>query len=365
MKFSYPHASRRVFGLLATVVAVAAICWLGSNWLFQPAVVEAKLSPGTEALLQVPISFDINDPKVQAALAAQNRHTPQILSQPDVVGTATGVNNVAEPTVVVYTKKAIAAGTIPDHVDGIPVTVTVTGKITPMQVSYYFPRPVPIGVSVGIKGECSSGTIGARVKDLLNRTFALSNNHVLAMENDAPLGSRLVQPGLYDLACVFSSSYGIGSLYDFEPISFTGDNIMDAAIAGATRTRLGRATPTGGYGTPKSATAAAVISQRVQKYGRTTALTRGTITGLNAIFDVDYGDGITPRLARFVNQIVVQSARVFILPGDSGSLLVNYPSNNPVGLLFAGDSTGKLAIANPINPVLQRFGVTIDGIGLP
>jgi hypothetical protein len=32
-----------------------------------------------------------------------------------------------------------------------------------------------------------------------------------------------------------------------------------------------------------------------------------------------------------------------------------------VGLLFAGNSKGTLAIANPIDPVLQRFGVTIDG----
>jgi hypothetical protein len=32
-----------------------------------------------------------------------------------------------------------------------------------------------------------------------------------------------------------------------------------------------------------------------------------------------------------------------------------------VGLLFAGDASGTYAIANPINEVLGRFGVTIDG----
>jgi hypothetical protein len=32
-----------------------------------------------------------------------------------------------------------------------------------------------------------------------------------------------------------------------------------------------------------------------------------------------------------------------------------------VGLLFAGNSSGKYAIANPIREVLNSFGVTIDG----
>lgn len=37
------------------------------------------------------------------------------------------------------------------------------------------------------------------------------------------------------------------------------------------------------------------------------------------------------------------------------------PGTNPVGLLFAGDSSGKTAIANPIDAVLSAFGITIDG----
>ena len=49
--------------------------------------------------------------------------------------------------------------------------------------------------------------------------------------------------------------------------------------------------------------------------------------------------------------------------GDSGSLIVTYDPDNanekkPVGLLFAGSSTHT--IANPIDLVLDRFGVTID-----
>jgi len=67
--------------------------------------------------------------------------------------------------------------------------------------------------------------------------------------------------------------------------------------------------------------------------------------------------------ARFVNQIFVEGRRgPFIKSGDSGSLLVtDDAAAKPVGLLFAGSSSGKFAIANRIDTVLAEFGVTIDG----
>jgi hypothetical protein len=49
---------------------------------------------------------------------------------------------------------------------------------------------------------------------------------------------------------------------------------------------------------------------------------------------------------------------------DSGSLIVTDDANlNPVALLFAGSST--VTIANRIDLVLNRFGVTIDGSAPP
>ena len=69
--------------------------------------------------------------------------------------------------------------------------------------------------------------------------------------------------------------------------------------------------------------------------------------------------------ARFVNQIVVGScSSTCIGAGDSGSLLVTNDANanaNPVGLLFAGNNSGSMAIANQISDVLSYFSVTIDG----
>ena len=56
----------------------------------------------------------------------------------------------------------------------------------------------------------------------------------------------------------------------------------------------------------------------------------------------------------------MESNQAFIQAGDSGSLLVT-SSRNPVGLLFAGNQDGRLAVANRIQDVLQAFGVSVDG----
>lgn len=62
--------------------------------------------------------------------------------------------------------------------------------------------------------------------------------------------------------------------------------------------------------------------------------------------------------ARFIGQIVV-SPGTFSSGGDSGSLVATEDGDYPVGLLFAGGDTDT--IANPIDLVLSRFGVTVDG----
>jgi hypothetical protein len=186
-----------------------------------------------------------------------------------------------------------------------------------------------------------------------------SNNHVFALENEASYygTNRILQPGFYDTRCRFRGNNIIGTLSGWVPIVFNGINTVDAAIALSSPDLIGNSTPPDGYGTPKSATAGPSLNADVQKYGRTTSLTKGMITGINATIMVGYSSGY----ATFVNQIVISSSGPFIKPGDSGSLLVTDPGLNPVGLLFAGDSSGTMAIANPINDVLNSFGVTIDG----
>lgn len=336
-------------------------------------IMTAKITK--ETAIPEEVFLDRKNPQVQAVMAVQNRHAPGFMDLPGVVGTATGLTDDGRPAILVFTKTAPGEGMIPDSLEGVPVVTRVTGTIFAMEPpsgkgkkpsapsvnpAGYFTRPVPIGVSTGNAGECSAGTIGARVKDSSNNVYALSNNHVYALENTAPLGSPVLQPGLYDTGCVIT--YGdqqIGTLSRYEAIIFStsANNTIDAAIALSSTGALGNSTPADGYGAPKSATVSEALGLSVQKYGRTTSLTKGTITGINATVNVSYSSGT----ARFVDQIIVQSTRPFIKAGDSGSLLVTDPGRNPIGLLFAGNVTGKYAVANRIDPVLGSFGVTIDG----
>jgi len=270
---------------------------------------------------------------------------------------------------------------IPTSLEGVRVRPLVTGKIyifpkpegkgkpggggggggeEGVDPTARFDRPVPIGVSTG-HPLITAGTIGCRVTDGTN-VYALSNNHVYANQNNANPGDAVIQPGTYDGGA--SPADDIGNLVDFEPINFSGNNIMDAAIASATTGDLGNATPSDGYGTPKSETIDAYVNQKVKKYGRTTGLTKGQVYAINATVNVGYSYAALS-VAVFTGQIIITPGS-FSAGGDSGSLIVvdgkgktKADDRKPVGLLFAGSSS--FTIANPIDAVLNRFGVTIDG----
>ena len=114
-----------------------------------------------------------------------------------------------------------------------------------------------------------------------------------------------------------------------------------------------------------SQTVSASLKQAVKKSGRTTGLTKSSISGLNATISVTYENecaGGTAFTKTFTGQIVISNSNSrFLNSGDSGSLLVEDVANRPraVGLLFAGSSTS--AIANPINEVLSYLGATMVG----
>ncbi len=316
-------------------------------------------------------------PGLERAIAVQEYHTDSLMAKSGVVGTATGLNKKGQLAVKVFVTGPNVSG-IPNDLDGVPVEVVVTGKFVALDRPPHShptdsePPPtdeVPIGVSTGNINDCSAGTIGARVTDGTN-VYALRNNHVYALENQATAGidggDEVVHPGLVDTDGCKGPTDVIGTLFDFEPIIFGGgDNTIDAAIALSSTAMLGNSTPDYCYGTPNSSTKIANVLQRVMKCGRTTGLTEGTVIGINATVDVGYFNGV----ARFVDQIIVQSSNgpfisttPFIQPGDSGSLMVTLRGGNkPVGLLFAGTVDGTIAIANEIDNVLTRFGVTIDG----
>jgi hypothetical protein len=310
------------------------------------------------------------------AASALDRVSGRLLDKSGVVGTAVGQTAEGDPVIRILVAHPGVTG-LPDQLHGVPVVVDVTGPIIAvpkppgagggggggggtgeLATTASWPRPVPVGISTGNANECSAGTIGARVTNSSGDVFALSNNHVFALSNDGSIGDDIRQPGLYDTGCADSSANALGTLFDYEALVFDGtNNYMDAAIASTTVSDLGTATPPSGYGSPRSGHGvAAALGMPVKKFGRTTKLTTGQVTGLNASVNVGYQGGT----ARFAGQVLVDG-RGFLKSGDSGSLLVTDPGREAVGLLFASSMSGRTAIANPIGPVLDRFGVTIDG----
>lgn len=237
-------------------------------------------------------------------------------------------------------------------------------------------RPIQLGTSGGsvvdqANGYCCSGTLGALVVDAAGNQYILSNTHVFASDSVAggngvvsSVGDPVNQPGFVDVRCATVGTDYVADLADWAEILPGGYSTVDAALA---LVRPGMVDPAGRIleiGTISALPRAAFVGQQVKKSGRTSGLTTGKVAGLNATISVQYSDECAGAsyVSTFTGQILVTPGK-FLKAGDSGSLMVENVASNPrpVGLLYAGSST--VAIANPIQSVLDEFGVTMVGAG--
>jgi hypothetical protein len=318
-------------------------------------------------------------PGLDRALAAQAHYTDDLLQVPGVAGTAVGVGADGQAVVKIYAEKS-GIGGLPQELDGVPVDVQVTGKIQALarkpgggggggvNPQGTFTQPVPLGVSSGsvrsiqesgIFITCTSGTLGARLSDGSNY-YALSNNHVYAVTNLGQTGDAIVQPGPADTNCVPNTTNTIGTLSKYVTIDFSSgnNNTVDAAIALSSDGQVGNTYWDGVTVQGSTPVLSPNVGDAVRKYGAVSKLTTGKIAAINATLSVNYGNG---QVANFTGQIEFSGCKgACIKSGDSGSVLItNDSAHNPVGLLFAGDQTGKFAWANPIDDVLSQLGAAL------
>ena len=270
-----------------------------------------------------------------------------------------------------YTAPSKISSTISANVQAVSTqdsskTATATVKVVPKANASINraiePLPIELGTSGGNSTDesakfCCSGTLGA----LVNRggsNYILSANHVLAKSGSASVGDPIIQPGLTDASCTASAAHVVAHLSQTAPLKTSN---VDAAIAvidpGGVDTTGGilELASGGGAAAPASGNASLSIGEGVAKSGRSTGLTCSTITSLNTSAQVDYQPSCnagTTFSVTFTNQIVIAGGS-FSASGDSGALVVDSNTAQPVGLLYAGNDTST--VANPINDVLNAL----------
>lgn len=330
--------------------------------------------------MQPGVMLSLDNPNVQAAMAIQNRHTPALMSDKNVIGTAITAGDDGKPAIMILVLDEATKGKMPVKIEGVNTKVVLTDRIVamgkPVSSTSHTAKQVPpikLGTSGGWRydlanGYCCGGTLGSLIQ-VGSQKRILSNYHVFEADIVAggngivaTTGDYIIQPGLIDVSCVAANAQNVATLVVTHSLPNNNVDCSSATVIPGMVDETGNILE---IGTLSQSTVAAYVNQLVKKSGRTTGLTRSYVNGLNGTVSIAYenecagGDAFTKT---FTGQILVyQKKSSFLGSGDSGSLMVEDVSVNPhaVGLLFAGSTS--LAIANPIDEVLAFFGATMVG----
>jgi len=325
-----------------------------------------------------------DNPQVRNVMVVQEKYTADIMTNKNVVGTAVGLTEDGQVAMVIFLKteqttplkaRGIFSTGLPKQIEGVPVITEVTGEFKAMADHKAIQTPpIQLGTSGGWRydlanGYCCGGTLGSLISKG-GQQYVMSNYHVLEADivlggnnRVAQAGDPVIQPGLIDVACNQNNAQNVASLSGFKSLPSTNVDVSYAqTISGMVRTDgaiLDVGTIHSGTGV------AAFVGQAVKKSGRTTGLSRSSVSQLNATVSITYENecaGGTSFTKTFTGQIVIKNrGSKFLNSGDSGSLMVEDVTTNAnaVGLLYAGSSTS--AIANPIGEVLSVISATMVG----
>lgn len=238
---------------------------------------------------------------------------------------------------------------VPAGYEGVPTDVVESGEFLAYTERGRF-RPAPSGVSLAHHQDTAGtlGFVGSRQGELV----VVSNNHVLARENEARRGDAILQPGPSDGG---TATDALAELECWQELDFGGPNVIDAAVATAAREDLAEEIyRIGAFVTEPLEPRRDML---VRKCGRTSGVSRGVVRDVEASVKVRYRRG----LLRLREQLLVdpRDTRPFSEPGDSGSLVIEESTRQPVGLLCGG--APRFTIVNRITGVLDGLGVSLAG----
>jgi hypothetical protein len=376
------HLRWRSSALLLSALSLTAMLWACENDT-------SNVAPTTNQG-DILTAVSAHKADFDKAITIHNRHISEILATKGVAGTAISADAKGMPVITVYTTQQSAPGQLKKDYEGVTVIEQVTGAIKPMKghggggggggTAKQTP-PVKMGTSGGWRydlanGFCCGGTLGSLIQKG-GVKYILTNYHVLYADivsggnsRVATAGDPVIQPGLIDVNCTAANAQNVGTLVSGGGSLPMGGNAVDVGIAQATSGMVDMTGAILNVGTIGATTLNPTVGLAVKKMGRTTGLTRSSITAINGAFSIQYENecaGGNSFVQSYTNQIVIANGGCgFQNSGDSGSLLVEDATTNPraVGLCFAGSTTcngSAIAIANPINTVLSYLGATMVG----
>jgi hypothetical protein len=232
------------------------------------------------------------------------------------------------------------------------------------------------GGSVSQGNSRDAGTMGCLVRDANGVLYGLSNNHVTGGCSHAPSGLPILAPGVLDVAPLGHDPFTIGyHERALDMVVGTPDNTnpssnSDAAIFKIVDENRVSSFQGDAHDTPASCLAI-TAGMKVEKFGRTTALTSGIVVGQY------YGS----TAILYHMEIHNFKGRVFFDPvfavkghggafadaGDSGALVTTVDGagqRHAVGIVVGGmvDKNapgGILTFVLPIDPILQKLAVAL------
>ncbi|MEM1589897.1 MAG: hypothetical protein QW175_05720 [Candidatus Bathyarchaeia archaeon] len=285
-------------------------------------------------------------------------YKPKLLAMANVTGVGVGYKKVKGvktniPAIIVFVSKKLPVNklapkdVIPPTIEGIPTDVVEAEFTALSQSRLQRIRPSVGGISVGryiLIDETERPIAGTLTNGMINyqtgQKVIASNNHVLAdcmPYGRANVGDNIYQPSPIDGG---TSNDIIATLAKWEPFKPYG-NVIDGAYANPlNQDDVSLSHFDFGYMNGKPYIKP-TLGMTVQKGGRTTGLTEGQVTAVNATVRVGGYRGVS---VEFVGQVIIESETIVVQPGDSGSLCVEKESKNPCGVLFAGSSYGTMAV---------------------
>jgi len=210
---------------------------------------------------------------------------------------------------------------LPNYISGVRVISRIVGEVQPLQDHTAKYRPVIGGISCSGRDLGGSGTLGC-ILYVDEKPHFGTNRHVISAYNEKAKGVPLTQPGELDGGTYPADA--VGTCTWFSRIVPGTPNLIDFALVKPTVEFEDKILEVDGV---EVFPAEAEIDSVVQKSGRSTGLTEGKVTALDAtckIAGTDY---------TFEDLILVEGTDI-VAPGDSGSAVIS--DGKLLGFLFAG-----------------------------